>query len=424
VRVGAAPGRAPAALRATIEALNLLYRRLNEAERDDASRAATEPIRAEIARRETELAARHRSVQLERGERPGAEPMTGTLVDLAALLGTQEAAVAYAFLADELHAFVVDRRGLGWTGAIAGRDEIETALGQWLFQAGKTALGGAYLSAHAEALRSGANLALGRLRDLVWSPIVPLLDGPEAVLVVPSGPLFYLPFHALWDGRRYLIEECEVWTAPSARALVALDRTEPREGAGNGALILGYEVDGLPGIELEVAAVKARIPHASVLSGPAATRAALRRIGGSASIVHLAAHAEFRGDNPLLSSIELADGRLTFYDLFDLHLDAKLVVLSGCQTGQSRVLEGDELMGLARGFQYAGARALIASLWPIEDAAAAELMGRFYGHLARGDHARAAFARAMRDGIDAGRLPHEWAPFYLSGQSTGEALVP
>jgi CHAT domain-containing protein len=81
-------------------------------------------------------------------------------------------------------------------------------------------------------------------------------------------------------------------------------------------------------------------------------------------------------------------------------------------------------MGLARGFQYAGARALITSLWPIEDASAAELMGRFYGHVARGADARAALARAMRDGIAAGRLPHEWAPFYLSGRSTGGVLAP
>jgi CHAT domain-containing protein len=95
------------------------------------------------------------------------------------------------------------------------------------------------------------------------------------------------------------------------------------------------------------------------------------------------------------------------------------VILSGCQTGSSQVLEGDELMGLARGFQYAGARALIASLWPVEDAAAARSMARFYAHLAADRDPRAALAATMREGIAEGGLPQEWAPFYLSGWQAG-----
>ena len=193
----------------------------------------------------------------------------------------------------------------------------------------------------------------------------------------------------------------------------------PRTRNGNHDVILGYEVPGLPAIAREVAAVEAALPEATVLVGRDATREALRRMGGGARILHLAAHADFRADNPLLSSIELADGRLTFYDLFDLRLDADLVILSGCHTGRSQVLEGDELMGLARGFQYAGARALIASLWPVADEAAADLMARFYGHLAGRQEAPAALAATMRDGIAEGWLPQEWAPFYLSGRHAG-----
>ena len=73
-------------------------------------------------------------------------------------------------------------------------------------------------------------------------------------------------------------------------------------------------------------------------------------------------------------------------------------------------------MGLARGFQYAGARSLVASLWPIEDAAAAGFMSRFYAGL---DGPR-LLAGAMRDRIAVGRLPQEWAPFFLSGRSRTE----
>jgi tetratricopeptide (TPR) repeat protein len=412
------------ALRSAVEELNNLYRRLNELEREDASRAAVEPIRAAIAGREEGLAALHRSAQLGAASGPVAEAGASGDVHLALAetLAPGETAVAFAFLREALHAFVVDRQGVRWTGAIASRREVEEALGLWRFQAGKTALGRAYMHAHAGALRAAALHALGRLHDLVWKPVMPFLRDPTAVVVIPAGPLFYLPFHALWDGRSHLIERCEVSTAPSAGALIALDRRENGDlDFRTGALVLGYEVEGLEGIAREVEAVEAALPGATVLVGRKATRGALRRLAGEASILHLAAHADFRDDNPLLSSIELADGRLTFYDLFDLRLGAGLVVLSGCQTGGSRVMEGEELMGLARGFQHAGARSLVVSLWPVEDAAAAEIMGRFYAGIAAGRGPRVALGLAMREGIAAGRLPHEWAPFYLSGRSVEEA---
>jgi CHAT domain-containing protein len=133
-------------------------------------------------------------------------------------------------------------------------------------------------------------------------------------------------------------------------------------------------------------------------------------------VVHVASHALFRSDNPLLSAIEMADGRLTFYDLFDLRLNSELVVLSSCQTGRHHVLEGDELMGLARGFFHAGAASLLASLWLVDDAAAAGFMERFYAGIARGEGPRAALRLAMCELIEAGLDVWEWAPFYVSGR--------
>lgn len=423
IREGIGAGRSSVTqLRSAVEALNHLYRRLNEVERDDDSRAAAETIRAEITRREGELGVIHRSEQLERGSPTVAEPHGDTLPTLRRLLASDEAVVSYSFLRNELHAFVIDHSGIRWTGPVAERREVEAAVDRWLFQAGKTALGGAYLSAHADALRSAATRALGRLHELVWDPVEPLLDDPTTIVVIPSGALFYVPFHALWKHGRHLVERYTVSTAPSARVLIALHEAGAREFKWrHPALILGYEVEGLPGIGQEVTAVSARLPGAVALVGPAATRAALRRQGGSAPIVHLAAHAEFRGDNPLLSSIVLADGRLTFYDVFDLRLNAELVVLSGCQTGQSRIMEGDELMGLARGFHYAGARTLVSSMWPVEDSTAAEFMGRFYQRIAGGQPPGEAIAAAMRESVSGGRLPQEWAPFTLSGLASGNA---
>jgi len=420
-------------LRRRIEELDHLRRRLNEAEREEASRSAAEPIREEIARREAELALLHRRLQLDRAAgKPRIEAATerrraprDTLAALVPILAPGETVVSYAFLQGALHAFVIDREGLRWAPMIAAKGEVDEALAAWIFLTGKTALGSEYLQAHADALRTGELHALGRLHALVWEPLEPLLAGRGAIVVIPSGPLFYLPFHALWDGRSHLIERRGLSIAPSARALIALHRVhrdDRRTAREVRPLVLGYEVEGLPAISREVTAVRRQLPHARVLTGSSATRAALRRHGTGAPILHLAAHAEFRGDNPLLSSIELADGQLTFYDLFDLELDADLAVLSGCQTGRHGVLEGDELMGLARGFQYAGVRALVASLWPVEDAATARFMDRFYARLGAREGAREALRGTMREQIGEGRPPHEWAAFTLSGRATDEEV--
>jgi CHAT domain-containing protein len=84
------------------------------------------------------------------------------------------------------------------------------------------------------------------------------------------------------------------------------------------------------------------------------------------------------------------------------------------------VLEGDELLGLARGFQYAGVRALVASLWPVEDRVAAGFMDRFYARLGAGEGVREALRGTMRERIGEGRPPHEWAAFTLSGRTPAD----
>ena len=106
----------------------------------------------------------------------------------------------------------------------------------------------------------------------------------------------------------------------------------------------------------------------------------------------------------------------TLYDLHDLHLDSDLVVLSACQTGVSRIMEGDELMGLSRGFLGAGARSLLASLWPVGDVATARFMDRFYGWISDGDDPRTALRLAMLDLKSEGLQPHEWSAFTLTGR--------
>jgi hypothetical protein len=148
------------------------------------------------------------------------------------------------------------------------------------------------------------------------------------------------------------------------------------------------------------------------------------RVGGATS----ATHGEFRPDNPLFSGLALADGWLTTLDIFNLRLQASLVTLSACQSGQSQVGGGDELLGLMRAFLYAGAASLVLSLWAVEDRSTALLMEAFYAKLAEGWSKGAALRHAQRqfiqDGVSQGdaaqrlyKHPFFWAPFFLVGDT-------
>jgi CHAT domain-containing protein len=152
-----------------------------------------------------------------------------------------------------------------------------------------------------------------------------------------------------------------------------------------------------------------------VLGRKEATRARFQASARDASVIHVATHGIFRGDDPAFSALKLADGWLSLHDIYGLELDAELVCLSACQTGRHGVTAGDELVGLSRGFFYAGASALLASLWPVPDGSTADLMTAFYRALRDGDAPEEALRTAMRAAREDHPHPYHWAPFVLIG---------
>jgi hypothetical protein len=169
---------------------------------------------------------------------------------------------------------------------------------------------------------------------------------------------------------------------PCADNLVDARPVQPE--AARARLLVGVSDAALPHIDGEVAALRNLFDSAVVLAGEAATERAFRRCAPDAEVIHLASHAVFRQDNPLFSTIKLADGWLSLNDLYSMRLRVWLVALSACETGVNDVLAGDELVGLARGFFQAGAGSVVVSLWAVNDASTARLMQRFYGHLESG----------------------------------------
>jgi CHAT domain-containing protein len=273
-------------------------------------------------------------------------------------------------------------------------------------------LGAEFVSAHALQMLESTRL---RLNDLYRSLMAPFIDEvtTQRLIIVPHGSLHFLPFHALYDGRRYLIDRFEISYAPSASVLkYCLDK---KPVAGASPLLVGVADEQAPMITGEIGGLSRLFPDARVLLNEAATRADFTAECKNPSFLHIATHAVFRQDNPMFSSFKLADGWVTAFDLFSMSCQTNLVALSGCQSGVSEVAGADDLLGLMRGFLYAGARSLLVSLWNVNDVSTSELMDRFYGNWRQGGSKAAALQQAMIETRDEHPNPFHWAPFQLVG---------
>ena len=145
-------------------------------------------------------------------------------------------------------------------------------------------------------------------------------------------------------------------------------------------------------------------------------------------IVHFATHGLLNGDHPELSGIALSlvdqtgrpqNGFLRLHDIYNLHLPAELVVLSACDTGLGKDIKGEGLVGLARGFMYAGAARVVASLWKVDDEATSVLMTHFYRLMLEDGKPPAAALREAQLTIwkdQRWTAPYYWGAFVLQGE--------
>jgi CHAT domain-containing protein/tetratricopeptide (TPR) repeat protein len=272
------------------------------------------------------------------------------------------------------------------------------------------------------ALATNARGILGRLNELLIAPLADELGSFRRLIIVPHGPLHYLPFHALHDGISFLLERHEISYLPGASFLRYCQETQL---ADSGLLAIGHSFGGRLPHALQEARTVATLFNGQVLLEDLATLAHVQRSVSSCRTLHIAAHGDFRADNPLFSGLALADGWLTTLDIFNLHLKASLVTLSACQTGRNVVGGGDELLGLMRAFLGAGSASLVLTCWAVEDRSTAQLMEMFYRKLVHGwtkgralRHAQLQFLRGQNEQEDADYShPYYWAPFFLVGNA-------
>lgn len=249
--------------------------------------------------------------------------------------------------------------------------------------------------------RAVAERTAQRLADLLLGPLPADRDGP--VVLVPTGPLHSLPWSALpgLAGRA-------VTVVPSA-SLWARLRAGAATPAGRTAVIAGPE---LPGADAEVAELAEVVPGAIRLSGEQATVAAALAALDGAGVAHVACHGDFRPGNPLFSTLRLADGPLTAYDLQRLRAVPRLLVLSACDAGRATVTPGEGLLGLSASLLSLGATALIAPLVAVPDETTRTLMVELHRQL-----------RAGRPAAEALRLARAALADDIAGYATGAAFV-
>jgi CHAT domain-containing protein len=156
--------------------------------------------------------------------------------------------------------------------------------------------------------------------------------------------------------------------------------------------------------------------------GSRASKATLLPWLADADVIHLACHGKFDPDQPMQSGVVFArEETWTAREIMGQRLQARLVVLSACETGQSEVDRGDELVGLTRAFLHAGALSVIVSLWEVQDASTAALMTDFYQRLMDRDGRRlkpvaVALKEAMLAFKETRGTSDLWAPFILVGE--------
>ncbi len=379
------------------------------------------------------------------------------------LLDPETLLLEYALGDERSHLWAVDAGSVA-AFELPGRQEIERAAREVYRQLRTLDVRPTPEEAEAAAAASRelSRMLLGPVADRLAH-----LPGDRRLVVVADGALQYIPFAALpvpgapGAGEPLLVRH-EVVHLPSASVLAVQRRDlaarpaapgvvavladpvfqarDPRfTAAPASALIAAAErgapaapltFDRLPATRREAESIAALAPAGKALTAldfRASRRTALSGDLGRYRIVHFATHGVINAETPELSGLVLSlfdergepqDGFLGLRDIYGLDLGADLVVLSGCETALGREVRGEGLAGLTRGFMYAGAARVMASLWRVEDRATAELMTRFYRSLLADGLRPAAALRAAQLAVRAERRwrdPYHWAPFVLQG---------
>ena len=311
-----------------------------------------------------------------------------SLQAIQAVLPDHTAIVEYFVTDDEVLAFLIERNAFRICRHVSPISRVQFLAGRLNQQVRR--LDEATGSAVPEAVQSRESMdrVLHQLYRELAAPVLEVLGTPEPdhirrLIIVKHGALHLLPFHAFFDGERYLSERFHVSSAPSAAVLrFLLSRTESKHA----------------------------LAHQSI-----ATRASFMN-GVAARLVHIDAPVTLRQENPLLSSLEFSDSPLCTPDVYSLKCDAGVLALTGRQHRNDAAKSSDDLLGLVRGFFYAGADSVLTRLWNNPVAATSHFLEIFEKEWDETGSREEAMSRARMDLRKKFDHPFYWAPFSLWGR--------
>jgi CHAT domain-containing protein len=260
-----------------------------------------------------------------------------------------------------------------------------------------------------------------------------------SLIVLPDGQLYRVPFGALVDDRTggFVAERFEMTVVPSAATWL---RWRKSTGDDSRTSLLGFadpspigypagdeqsDLRPLPHARREVEGMRRQLGREGrVFEGNEATETALKTedLAGY-RVIHLAAHAVVNHEHPERSAVLLGpdatrdgnDGVVAFDEVVALDLDGQVVLLSACRSASGPLVGGEGVMGLANAFFQAGARTVVASLWPVRDRETAALVNRFGAHIGDGNSVASALSLARRDLVRSGAPPASWAGMAVLG---------
>jgi len=364
------------------------------------------------AQREKQYLRLFRELSPEAAQSAGLAPPAPLSLDtICAALGSNTTLVEYFRVRDRILAALVSRDGLEIV-QVTRAPQIAAMLRTLQFQLSKFRLGRSYVDQFHAPLLETTQARLHEFYRELFAPIRPKVKGKDLV-IVPHELLHYVPFHALFDGERYLIDGFTVSYAPSASIFAQCHRKQANKTGP--CLLMGVPDAQTPCIYEELRSLARILPQAEVFLERNACEKILREKGPQSRLIHIATHGFFRRDAPMLSGIRLGDTFLTLTDLYQLRLQADQVTLSGCSTGLNVIAPGDEVIGLMRGLLFAGARSLLLTLWDVNDSSTAEFMKAFYSRCFNHMDAASALQGAMRELRERHPHPYYWAPFALVG---------
>jgi CHAT domain-containing protein len=358
-----------------------------------------------------------------------------TLAEIQRRMPEATQILQYTILSDKVIIWLIQRDSFETREKRVNADDLDGLIRRYL----------SLVAAPPDGRDAEARSASVALYDILLRPVESLLDGKKVLCVVPDKLLNHLPFGALISPTtgKYLVADYPLIYSPSSSVFVSGSEaaSERASRAAETLLSVGgptFDREAFPRLQdLPAAAKEARqvreLYEAGIcLTGPAASKESVMRLMKDADIVHFASHYVVDENSPMSSKLLLAKsggageedgtgGALTVHDLNSMMLRrTRLVVLAACQTGAERYYKGEGMIGMSRAFIAAGVPSVVASQWPVDSDATAELMVNFHRRRKQGGLSTAeALRRAQLDmlGQHGQRYqhPYYWAGFVLIG---------